>query len=412
VKRVPNLPLVNVQVYAMSGSLADTPETAGRAALVGSMLDQGTDAHSAEQIAEYFDSIGGKLATTAGRNTVYASMTVLRDDFPKAAALFAECVNRPAFAKEPFERMKALVLGAIAQRSDDPQHEALELFFDNLPAASPYHLLEEGKKETVEALKAEDLRAFHARYFVPNNMIITVFGDIEPDAAMAVVRENFGGLKPAADFKPVTFQRDNALAQSIVKHKQTGKDTGMIVLGYPAMSIFDKQDFAALTMLQAVMAGYRYPGGWLHNELRGAGLVYYVHAMPMTGPAPGYFVILSQTQPDKIDEVVGRIEKNVARAKAGEITPEEFDVARQRVLAMHAQENTTIASQAQQAAPNALYGLGFDYDKTFDARIQAVTLPDLSRVARKYLNNHVLVTTSPRPAAKPAGQPAAGGAAR
>lgn len=411
VKRYANLPLVNVQVYALGGSLADTPETAGRAGLVGAMLDQGTDAHSAEQIAEYFDSIGGKFVTTAGRNTVYASMTVMRDDFPKATALFAECVNRPAFAKESFERMKELNLGAIARRSDDPQHEAMELFFDNLPATSPYHLLQEGKKETIEPLKAEDLRAFHAKYFVPNNMIVTVFGDIEPDAALAVVRENFGGLKPAADFKPVSFARDNALAQSIVKHKQTGKDTGMIVLGYPAMSIFDKEDYAALTMLEAVMAGYMYPGGWLHNELRGAGLVYYVQATPLTGPAPGYFIILSQSQPDKIDEVVSRIQKNVAKAKAGEITADEFDTARQRVLAMHAQENTTIASQAQQAAPNVLFGLGYDYDKTFDARIQAVTLADMTRVARKYFNNYVLVTTSPRAPVKPAGQAAAGRAA-
>ena len=230
---------------------------------------------------------------------------------------------------------------------------------------------------------------------VPNNMIVTVFGDIDPEAALGVVRENFGDLKPDPNFKPIAFDRPNAIAESIVKHKDTGKDTGMVVLGYPVMSIFDKPDFAALTMLEAVMAGYQYPGGWLHNELRGAGLVYYVHAIPLTGPAPGYFIILSQTRPDKIDEVVQRIQKNVARAKAGEITADEFDTARQRVIAMHAQENTTIAAQAQQAAPNTLFGLGYDYDKSFDARIQAVTLADVTRVARKYLNQSVLVTTSP-----------------
>ena len=65
------------------------------------------------------------------------------------------------------------------------------------------------------------------------------------------------------------------------------------------------------------------------------------------------------------------------------------------VIALHAQENTTIAAQAQQAALDALYGLGHDYDKTFDTRIKAVTLDDVVRVARKYLDHHVLVTTSP-----------------
>ena len=72
-----------------------------------------------------------------------------------------------------------------------------------------------------------------------------------------------------------------------------------------------------MTVLDAVMAGYRYPGGWLHHELRGEGLVYFVHAFQMTGPAPGYFDIIAQTRPDKLDEVVRRIEQNVERAKEG-----------------------------------------------------------------------------------------------
>ena len=110
---------------------------------------------------------------------------------------------------------------------------------------------------------------------------------------------------------------------------------------------------------------------------------------------PGYFAILAQTQPDKIDEVVTRIVKNVDQAKAGKIDEDEFRTAVETVIALHAQENTTIAEQAKQAALDELYGLGYDYDKTFDARIEAVKLDDLVRVARKYLGNYILATMSP-----------------
>ena len=66
------------------------------------------------------------------------------------------------------------------------------------------------------------------------------------------------------------------------------------------------------------------------------------------------------------------------------------------VIALHAQDNTTIASQAQQAALDELYGLGHGYDKTFDQRMTAVTRDDVIGVARKYLSGpHVLVTSSP-----------------
>ena len=395
-KRRSHLPIVNIQAYVLGASLVDTEATAGRSAMVGAMLDKGTAGHSAQQIADYFDSIGGQLAMAAGRNTIYGSATTLREDFPKAAALLAECFTRPTFPDDQFGKVQTLALGAIARRADSPHSEIMELFYDALPATTPYHLLQGGKAETVKRLTAGDLRAYHVKYFVPNNMIVTVFGDIKLDKAAALVKQHFGRLKPDPDFKPIELNRDNAIAKTIVRHKQIGKQTGMILMGYPSASIRDKKDYAALTVLDAIMSGYSFPGGWLHNELRGQGLVYFVHAFQITGPAPGYFAILCQTRPDKIDEVVTRIQQNIQRARSGKISQEEFRTAVQMVVSLHAQGNTTINEQARQAALDDLYGLGYDYDKSFDARIEAVTLEDVVRVARKYLGKHVLVTTSPR----------------
>ncbi len=395
VKRHSQLPLVNIQAFVLCGSLVDGEDTAGRAGLVGAMLDMGTADHSAQQIAQYFDSIGGQLAMSAGRFTVYGGASTLREDFPAAAALFAECFTRPTFLQDEFAKVQQLALGAIAQRADDPNQEINEFFCDNLPAASPYHIIPGGKADSVRKLTAKDLQEFHAKYFVPNNMIVTVFGDIDPDEALALVKKQFGGLKPAPALPRIPFDRPNAVAKTIVRHKQIGKETAMVSFGYPTASILEKEDYAAMTLLGAIMAGYHYPGGWLHNELRGEGLVYGVHAMQVTGPVPGYFEIVAQTRPDKVEEVVGRIERNVERAKEGRISEDEFRTAVERVIALEAQENTTAADQARQAALDELYGLGYDYHKTFDARIEAVKLKDVVEAARKHFGNHVLVTSSP-----------------
>jgi zinc protease len=395
-KRHGQLPLVNIQAFALGGSLVDSEAAAGRAALVGAMLERGTAQHSAPQIAEFFDSIGGQLGMSAGRFTVFGSASVLRGDFAAAAALFAECFTQSTFPVDEFAKVQQLALGAIARRADNPQQEISEFFADTLPVGSPYRVLTGGTAESVRKLTAEDLRQFHAKYFVPKNMIVTVFGDIEEEEALTLVKQHFGGLKAASEPPAVSFAAGNTLEKTVVRHKSIGKPTAMVMLGYPTASIFEKEDYAAMTVLGTVMAGYRYPGGWLHNELRGEGLVYYVHAFQMTGPAAGYFQILAQTRPDTLDEVVVRIEKNVARAKEGRIPAEEFGTAIERVIALHAQENTTIAEQAQQAALDELYGLGYDYRKSFDARITAVKLPDLAAVARKYFSHYVLVTSSPK----------------
>ena len=396
VKPHTHLPMVNIQALTLGAALVDSPQTAGRAALVASMLDQGTDTMTAQQVAEFFDSIGGQMSMQAGRNTIYGSATVLSDDFEEALELFAQCFLQPAFPEDQFDRVQRLALAAIERRSDSPQAEAFELLYDNLPPESPYHLVQDGKFETVQKLTRADLHEYHQQYFVPQNMIVTVFGDVDVDQAIEAVQQHFGSLPSAEDFQPILFDRPNQIDGPIVQHKQTAKDTGMVIVAYPGTSILDAEDHAALTVLDAIMSGFRYPGGWLHNELRGAGLVYFVHAFQMTGPAPGYFTILAQTHPDQVDQVLERIEANVQRAREGQIGEEEFLTAKQRIIALNAQDNTTIGQQALQAALDELYGLGYDHEQTFDQRIESVTLDDVVRVANQFFGYSIVVTTSPR----------------
>lgn len=396
IKQHAHLPLVNMQAYTMGATLVESEDQAGLSTLVAAMLDKGTQSHSAEEIAEYFDSVGGRLAMSSGRNTIYGSATVLKDDFPQALGIFAECVTKPTFPEDEFEKMKTLALGAIARRAANPQSEIFEVFYDNLPKSTPYHIVQGGKADTVEKLTPMSCAAYHKKYFVPQNMVVAVFGDIDTKSALKMVKQHFGHLKPNPDFEKIDVKdRSNDLKKTIVTHKQTNKPTGMVLMGFPSMNIYNKEEYAAMTLLDAVTSGYSYPGGWLHNELRGQGLVYYVHAFQITGPAPGYFAVLSQTKPETVKEVVQRIQKNLEKAKSGKITAEEFQTAKRMVIALHAQSNTTITSQAQQAALDELYGLGYDYDKSFDDRIEAVTLEQVTGVARKYLNKYLLVTSSP-----------------
>ncbi|MEN6457524.1 MAG: pitrilysin family protein [Thermoguttaceae bacterium] len=394
-KRDSHLPLVNLQAFVVAGSLADDEKTAGRSALVAAMLDRGTADRSAQKIADYFDAIGAQMSIEAGRFTIHGNLTTLRDEFPAAAELFAECFLRPTFPEPEFAKVRQLALGAIAARAGNPQQKIGELFADTLPATTPYHLVQGGKASTVKTLTVQDLQAYHTRYFVPNNMVVTVFGDIDPEMALALVEKQFGRLKPNPDFQPPKFNQPNAIPKTIVRHMTLAQETGIVRFGYPTASIFDKNDYAAMTLLDAIMSGYNSPSGWLFEELRGAGLVYAVDAAQMTGPVPGYFVIVAQTRPAKVNEVVTRIEKNVERAKAGKITKDEFRTAVAMILAMHAQENTTLADQAREAAVDELYGLGYDYRKSFDARMRAIRLEDVVAAAQKYLGNHILVTGAP-----------------
>ena len=190
----PHLPLVNIQAFVLGGSLADNEETAGRAALVGGHArpGHGRPLRPADRRVFRFDR--RQVSTPSpGDSPCSAALTTLREDFPKAAALFAECFTRPAFPQDEFAKVQAA--GPGGDRPPGRRSASRRSASSSATTCRPTRPIissQGGKTETVERLTAKDLREYHAKYFVPNNMIVTVFGDIDPDEALALVTKHFG----------------------------------------------------------------------------------------------------------------------------------------------------------------------------------------------------------------------------
>lgn len=390
-KRIPNLPLVYMQAYIKGAALTETPETAGVSKLAAEMCERGTASMTATEIAEYFDSVGGAFACSSARNTTSASIATLKEDFPKASEIMAECFLRPAFPQEEFDKVKVQVLGMIQRKKADPRSEASEAFCNALPATSIFHTILGGTTESVSKITLDDVKNYHKSYVQPEGMVVAIFGDISNADAIAQATKLFGSLKGAP--VPVSFDRSNKLTGNVVKHVKTEKPTAMVFIGYECPSIYQEDDYYSMLVLNAIMTGYGYPGGWLFPELRGEGLVYSAHGVRMTGPCPGYFTFIAQTRPDAVEEVVRRIRNNVEKAKAGTITQEEFEKAKKMITALHAQDNTTAGAQATQSALDEILGQGALYDKQYDQRVNAVTLERVKAVAKKYLGGYSVQTT-------------------
>ena len=154
-----------------------------------------------------------------------------------------------------------------------------------------------------------------------------------------------------------------------------------------------------MDVVDSILTGGAGAGGRLFNELRGEGLVYYVFGIEMTGPVPGYFMFMAQTRPETVNEVIDRIQANVQRIVDEGVPADEFALAKEKLIAAHAQRNVTPASQAFQAAIDELYGLGYDNDKTFDERVNKVTLEDVQDAIRKYFQHPVIATSASGPEA-------------
>jgi len=395
-KRHSVTPTVSIQAFVNGGALADTAETSGLAALATAVMERGTDKYTGREIAEHFDSVGGSFGTSSQRNTSFLRCSVLSDDFGEALDYAYQVLFRPTFPAEELEKVKQQQLAGIAARKANPQTEILDFWSTLVPASSPYGRTISGTHETVTSLTVEQCKQFHQKYFAPDNMVLAIFGDINVDETLAKLESGFGKQAKSGGLVLPEFPRRNATTKPMREHVTTAQPgTAMVLLGYPTVNALDQETRAKLDVFDSILTGGSGAGGRLFNELRGEGLVYYVFGIELSGQAPGYFLFMAQTRPETVDEVVNRIQANVTRLADEGISPEDFELAKQKLIAAHAQRNVTPASQAFQAAVDELYGLGYDNDKSYEARINKITVADLQALVRDYFQNAIIATSSP-----------------
>ncbi|MCA9165280.1 MAG: insulinase family protein, partial [Planctomycetales bacterium] len=358
--------------------------------------ERGTKKYTGREIAEHFDSIGGSFSTSSQRNTSFLRCSVLSDDFEDALDYAYQVLFRPTFPAEEFEKVKQQQLAGIAARKANPQTEILDFWSTMVPASSPYGRTISGTEETVTALSVAQCKQFHEKYFTPDNMVLAIFGDIDVNKTLSMLEATFGKEAKSGGLTLPKFPLRTPPTEAKRERITTAQPgTAMVLIGYPAVSAMDQETRAKLDVLNSILTGGSGAGGRLFNELRGEGLVYYVFGIELTGQAPGYFLFMAQTRPETVDEVVNRIQANVKRLSDEGIEPEDFDLAKQKLIAAHAQRNVTPSSQAFQAAVDELYGLGYDNDKEYGDRINKVTVADLQGLVREYFQNAIIATSSP-----------------
>ncbi|NIA07575.1 MAG: hypothetical protein GWP14_08070 [Actinobacteria bacterium] len=391
------VPLVSMQIYFRGGLLAENARNNGVGLFTAQASLKGTKRFSADEIAEFFDSRGGTISATSGNNTLFYTAQVRSDDFPKALDVFAQVACHPRFTAMEMEKLRPQLIGDVAALNEN-WHSEMQLFFRNeFFSKSPYKLLSDGSLDVLKTLKPEDLAAHHRKLAVGGNGVLAVFGDFDPDQAGELISRAFGSLPDGAKMtipyiKPESFQ-SNRLAI-----KQTTKKVATVTIAFPGTVLTETEDRMALKVLDTIISGYRLPSGWLHAELRGKQLVYVVHAYEFSGLAPGYFAAFAACEPDKVNDVIEALERNLAKAAAGKFTEEELARAKGIIIAAEIIDRQTNADLASIAALDELYGLGYEHWQSLAERINAVTMAELKRVATKYLSQpHLVCVTTSKP---------------
>ena len=412
-KRVDTSPVVVMRLYSLGGLTAEDEKTNGLGNLAMNLISRGTKNRSAQEIAQFFDSIGGDLEASCGNNSWNWSAMCLKDDLPRTLEVFADVVRNPTFPDNEVTAMKKRVEAAIERQDADWFAGSMRFFRKTYftPTHSPYQFLSIGTKENVAGFTPDQIHQYYNEKIIKPHRVLAVYGDIDIAKSQEAVEKSFGkATGPGSKGGGMLGQNNASAAASgkIAIHVKEVKvnpspnpQTGVII-GFKSNSVVGEPDNFPLTVADNMCSGYGYPTGYIFEILRGRGLVYDANAMIFPGRSqdlPGTFLAYAGCDAKNADECIDVILENIARLQgsAQDMQVDWFERSKKLITTAEALQNQTAAQQAQTAALDELFGLGYDYHDHFTERINAVGITDVQRIARLRLNECIVTVTTDHP---------------
>jgi zinc protease len=394
----PSIPTVSLTASVLTGARYDPESKAGLAIMASRLLDEGTATRTSLEIADAIESVGGAIETDGSFERIMATASVLNKDVDLGLELLADLLIRPVFPQEFVDKEKQRTLAEIQSAQDRPQVVAGWAFNELVYQGHPLHRPSHGYPETVSKITRADLLNFHSQFFVPNNVLLSIVGDFRVPDLLPKIETFFGSWTSKAVAFP-TYPSPQ---------KQTAKRTKFIRMPAQQVNIYlghlgvtrTNPDYYALQVLDTILGGGAGFTARIPQRLRDElGLAYTTFAsITMTaGMDPGRFISFIGTSPENRKLATEGLINEIRRIIEEPVTAQELQDAKDYLTGSFVFAFESSPQIARFLVHAEVYGLGFDYVEKYPDYIRAVTVEEISRVARKYLDseNYTLVVVGP-----------------
>lgn len=372
-------PVVATSVNYLVGSDEAPEGFPGTAHAQEHMMFRGSPGLSSDQLADIGSIMGGSFNANTRESLTQYLYTVPAEDLDVALNIEATRMRGVLDRPEDWAQERGAIEQEVAQDLSNPGYKLFAQLRSRLFAGTPYAHDALGTRPSFEATSVDMLRRFHDAWYAPNNAILVVVGDLDPAATLGKVRTLFGGIasRPLPDRHLVHPSPVRPAHLRIDTDRPTG--TQMLALRVPGLH---SPDFPALELLADVLASERFELYGLVPQGKALSASFALDPLPQAGMAYAVVSFARDANPASLEREVRAILQKVARQG---IPPELLEAAKQQERRQAEFEKNSIEGLASVWADAvALYGLESPDEDL--QRIEKVTLADVNRVARKYLD--------------------------
>lgn len=395
--------IVAIEVFIKAGASEERESNAGIGNMIAHTLLTSTRNKRAEKVAAIADEVGGNLQTEWHPDYTEIKAITTTSEFENAVILLGDILNNADFERKWVDRARQDILAEMAAEDDDIFNATYEQIRQRLYKDNPYHRPPSGYTRVIQSITPDDLQQFYNQYYVPNNIVISVVGDVKADKAARMFSMAFAGTSS----KTLPKQRqipEESLTESKSDLLERPIGAAYIMFGFLAPSVTSPDYPAARVAAVALGSG---KGSRMFQDLREKqGLAYELGTIYPMMKEQSHMLVYLVTDPYRLTYPGFTIEmtlEDVKKAVLAEInkiqneplTNEELERAKRYTIGTYALSHQRIRERAFHLGWMEAIGLGCEYDSAYDSKIEAVTAADVQLAARKYLNNYAMTIVLP-----------------
>ncbi|SFU27513.1 zinc protease [Nitrosomonas eutropha] len=385
-------PVVIQQVWYKAGSMDEVNGTTGVAHALEHMMFKGTDSVPTGEFSRRIAAVGGKEnAFTSSDYTAYYQQLHQRH-LPMAMELESDRMHNLQLTQEEFSKEIQVVMEERRLRTDDQAHA---LLYEKLMAtafqAHPYRRPIIGWMNDLEHMQVSDARDWYKRWYAPNNAVLVVVGDVDPESVLALAKKYYGrfsaGKVPSlSERKPQIEPPQMGIKRLVVK---APAKLPHLIMGYKAPVLKDpKNDWEpyALTILAEILDGNAAArlNKTLVRETRIAISADAGYSAIERGPGT-FYIDGTPSEGRTVDELEQSIRAEIDKIIQSGITQEELARVKAQVVASRTYQLDSTFAQAMQIGRLESIGLSHRDADIILEQLQAVTAEQVRNVAEKYL---------------------------
>jgi zinc protease len=391
--REPALPMIAMEYAFVGGSSQDPADRPGLAYMLSTLLDEGAGNLDSRAFSQRLEAKAIELRFIASHDVFGGSIRTLTEHRDEAFDLLRLALNQPRFDPEPIERMRAQLLAGLQREEMSPGDLAGRRWWEKAFAGHPYGHPVHGTTESLKAINAADLRTYAHRIFARDTLKIAIVGDIDAATAGRLIDQVFGKLPAKADLFPVPETMPKALGDRIPVELDVAQSA--LVLGAPGLKRSDP-DFVTAYVVNHILGGGAFTSRLYHEVRESRGLAYSVYSAMLPLMHSGVFFVSTGTRSDRVNESIAVIEKELRRMAKDGPTEKELAEAKSFLKGSYALAFDSSLKIAGQLVQIQLDHLGIDYINKRNSLIDAVTMADAKRVAKRLLDSNLFVTIAGR----------------